>query len=64
MKQFKFDPEHTFFTSDTHFGHANIINLCKRPFRDVNHMNDMLVENWNVDPTYEDEPIKFEICLK
>lgn len=47
MKQFEFDPEHTFFTSDTHFGHANIINLCKRPFRDVNHMNDMLVENWN-----------------
>lgn len=47
MKQFEFDPEHTFFTSDTHFGHANIINLCRRPFRDVNHMNDMLVENWN-----------------
>lgn len=47
MKQFEFDPEHTFFTSDTHFGHANIINLCKRPFKDVNHMNDMLVENWN-----------------
>lgn len=21
MKQFEFDPEHTFFTSDTHFGH-------------------------------------------
>ena len=47
MKRFEFDPEHTFFTSDTHFGHANIINLCKRPFKDVNHMNDMLVENWN-----------------
>lgn len=45
--KFKFDPEHTFFTSDTHFGHANIINLCNRPFKDVNHMNDMLVENWN-----------------
>lgn len=45
--KFKFDPEHTFFTSDTHFGHANIINLCNRPFKDVNHMNNMLVENWN-----------------
>lgn len=45
MKQFEFDPEHTFFTSDTHFGHANIINLCKRPFKDINHMNDMLVES-------------------
>lgn len=54
MKQFEFDPEHTFFTSDTHFGHANIINLCKRPFRDVNHMNDMLVENWNSVVTDDD----------
>lgn len=25
-----FDPEHTFFTSDTHFNHANIIRLCDR----------------------------------
>lgn len=54
MKQFEFDPEHTFFTSDTHFGHANIINLCKRPFKDINHMNDMLVENWNSVVTDDD----------
>ena len=52
--KFKFDPEHTFFTSDTHFGHANIINLCNRPFKDVNHMNDMLVENWNSVVTDDD----------
>ena len=26
------------FTSDTHFGHANIINLCNRPFK---------ISNWN-----------------
>ena len=36
-----------FFTSDTHFSHARIIELCDRPFRDVQHMNEMLVENWN-----------------
>jgi len=54
MKQFEFDPEHTFFTSDTHWNHANIINLCRRPFRDVNHMNDMLVENWNSVVTDDD----------
>lgn len=63
MKQFEFDPEHTFFTSDTHFGHANIINLCKRPFRDVNHMNDMLVENWNNVVTDDDTVFHWEILL-
>lgn len=48
MKQeFKFDAENTFFTSDTHFGHSNIINLCKRPFEDVEEMNEALVTNWN-----------------
>lgn len=36
-----------FFTSDTHFGHARIIELCDRPFRDVDHMNEMMIKNWN-----------------
>ena len=40
-------PEKLFFTSDTHFGHANIIHLCNRPFADVNEMNEKLIENWN-----------------
>ncbi len=37
----------TFFTSDTHFSHARIIELSNRPFRDVQHMNEMLIKNWN-----------------
>lgn len=37
----------TFFTSDTHFGHARIIELSNRPFKDVTHMNEMIVHNWN-----------------
>lgn len=37
----------TYFTSDTHFGHKRIIELCNRPFSDVTHMNEMLVHNWN-----------------
>lgn len=37
----------TFFTSDTHFGHARIIELSDRPFKDVKHMNEMIVHNWN-----------------
>lgn len=36
-----------FFTSDTHFSHARIIELCNRPFRDAQHMNEMLIHNWN-----------------
>lgn len=35
------------FTSDTHFGHERIIELCNRPFRDADHMNDEIVRRWN-----------------
>ena len=37
----------TWFTSDTHFGHANIIRHCARPFRDVAEMDAALIANWN-----------------
>lgn len=36
-----------FFTSDTHFDHANIIHHCNRPFKDVYHMNEELITRWN-----------------
>lgn len=36
-----------FFTSDTHFGHARIIELSDRPFNDVDHMNSEIVRRWN-----------------
>lgn len=36
-----------FFTGCTHFGHANIIRLCNRPFSSVEEMDEVLVENWN-----------------
>jgi calcineurin-like phosphoesterase family protein len=35
------------FTSDMHFGHANIITYSRRPFRDLDHMHRGLVERWN-----------------
>jgi calcineurin-like phosphoesterase family protein len=37
----------TFFTSDTHFGHENIIKYCKRPFANAKEMDKVLVQNWN-----------------
>ena len=32
-----------YFTSDTHYGHQNIIRFCERPYVDVHHMNVDLV---------------------
>jgi len=37
----------TWFTSDTHFGHARIIELCDRPFDSVDAMNEAIIDNWN-----------------
>ena len=36
-----------FFTSDTHFGHANVIKYSERPWPDVEAMNEGLIANWN-----------------
>lgn len=36
-----------FFTSDTHFGHERAIELCNRPFRNAQEMNDTIIKNWN-----------------
>lgn len=36
-----------YFTSDQHFGHANIIRYCDRPFRSTGEMDAALVARWN-----------------
>lgn len=41
------DRKNTFFTSDWHIDHANVLIYSKRPFRDVDHMREVLVNNFN-----------------
>ena len=47
IMNYKFDGSRVFFTSDTHFNHTNIIRFCNRPFKDVSHMNETIIANWN-----------------
>lgn len=37
----------TYYISDLHFGHENIISLCDRPYKNVEEMNRDIIEKWN-----------------
>jgi calcineurin-like phosphoesterase family protein len=45
-----------YVTSDLHFGHEKIIQFCPntRPYKDANHMNEMMIAAWNSKVTVED----------
>lgn len=36
-----------FFTSDHHFGHANVIQYTRRPYSHITEMDDDLIRRWN-----------------
>lgn len=42
------------FTADPHFGHANIIKHCDRPWKEVEAHDDALVARWNAVVTPRD----------
>lgn len=44
-----------FYTADTHFSHKRIIELCNRPFRDINHMDHFMIKSINEVAGPEDE---------
>jgi calcineurin-like phosphoesterase family protein len=44
----------TYFTSDLHFGHANIIKYCNRPFESSAGMDEGLIANFNARVRPED----------
>lgn len=36
-----------YFISDLHLGHSKVIEMCDRPFSDIDEMNEKLIEAWN-----------------
>lgn len=46
-----------YIVSDTHIDDQNAIEKYMRPFNDVDHMNETIIQNWNKLVSYNDEVI-------
>ncbi len=54
-----------FVTSDSHFGHTNIIKYCNRPFKSVEEMDAELQRRWNEIVTPDDVVYHLgDVCLR
>ena len=42
------DSDKVFFTSDTHFGHKNVIRFSERQFTNIETMDNTFIRNWNL----------------
>ena len=47
MKTIDISADKIFFTSDIHFGHKWLLDFNKRPFNNVEEMDNILIKNWN-----------------
>lgn len=50
----------TWVTSDQHFNHRGIIDLCRPEFNSVEEMNEVLIRNWN--NTVAKDDIVYVLC--
>ena len=53
----RIENQNVLFTSDFHVGHQNILRFDERPFKDLDEMNQALINNWN--SVISDEDIVF-----
>ena len=43
-----------FYIADTHFGHEKVIEFCRRPFKNIEEMDEVIIKNWNEVVGHED----------
>ena len=53
----------TFFTSDFHIGHENVLKYDERPFDNLDHMHETLITRYNAMVSFGMDMIEM-LCLK